>query len=47
MLLKLDDGYVIENCFKYPFWMCITSQVGCPIGCGQLVWSYYETLNKE
>lgn len=33
MLLKLDDGYVIENCFKYPFWMCITTQVGCPIGC--------------
>lgn len=33
MLLELKDGYIIENCFKYPFWMCITTQVGCPVGC--------------
>lgn len=33
MLLELEDGYIIENCFKYPFWICITTQVGCPVGC--------------
>lgn len=32
-IIELDDGYHIEYCFKYPFWICITSQVGCPIGC--------------
>lgn len=33
MLIQLQDKYVIENCFKFPFWMCITTQVGCPVGC--------------
>lgn len=33
LIFELDDGYLIENCFKYPFWLCITTQVGCPVGC--------------
>ena len=32
-IAELDDGYYIEYCFKYPFWICVTTQVGCPIGC--------------
>lgn len=32
-IAELDDGYLIEYCFKYPFWICITTQVGCPVGC--------------
>lgn len=33
LTIKLDDGYFIENCFKYPFWICVTTQVGCPMQC--------------
>ncbi len=33
LIISLDDGYLIENCFKYPFWICVTTQVGCPIHC--------------
>ncbi len=30
LIISLDDGYLIENCFKYPFWICVTTQVGLP-----------------
>ncbi len=32
-VVELNDGYHIEYCFKYPFWICVTTQVGCPVGC--------------
>lgn len=33
LVFLLDDGYIIENSIHYPFWICITTQVGCGMGC--------------
>lgn len=33
LVFLLDDGYMIENSIHYPFWICITTQVGCGMGC--------------
>lgn len=34
LLLELEDGNIIENCFHYPVWICVSTQVGCAVGCG-------------
>lgn len=32
-VFRLDDGYTIETSFEYPFWICLSTQVGCPNNC--------------